>query len=178
MQLDAVQLAAHDLAEPFRTALGLASKTLLSCRQELRNCLWDLRSQALDEPDLGNAVLKTLKPHLNGAVLRIRFNVSRRLVSDQTAHAVLRILRELAANALHHGHAKNLTVAGCLDGRLLRFSLTDDGSGFDPKRVSGVDSGHFGLSGIRDRVNKSHGTFEILSDPGRGTKAVVTLNAQ
>ena len=178
MQLDAVQLAAHDLAEPFRTALGLASKTLLSCRQELRNCLWDLRSQALDEPDLGTAVLKTLKPHLNGAALRIRFNVSRRLVSDQTAHAVLRILRELAANAIRHGRARNLTVAGCLDGRLLRFSLTDDGSGFDPKRVAGVDSGHFGLSGIRDRVNKSHGTFEISSDPGRGTKAVVTLNAQ
>ena len=178
MQLDAVQLAAHNLAEPFRAALDLASKTLLSCRQELRNCLWDLRSQALNEPDLGSAVLKTLKPHLCGAVLRIRFNVSRRLVSDQTAHAVLRILRELAANAIRHGHAKNLTVAGCLDGRLLMFSLSDDGTGFDPQCVAGVDSGHFGLSGIRDRIKKTHGTFEILSEPGRGTKAVVTLNAQ
>ena len=178
MQLDAVQLAAHSLAEPFRSALGLASKTLLSCRQELRNCLWDLRSQALNEPDLGSAILKTLKPHLCGAALRIRFNVSRRLVSDQTAHAVLRILRELAANAIHHGHAKNLTVAGCLDGRLLKFSLTDDGCGFNPKHVAGVDSGHFGLSGIRDRIKKTHGTFEISSEPGRGTKAVVTLNAQ
>ena len=178
MQLDAVQMAAHDLAEPFREALGLASKTLLSCRQELRNCLWDLRSQALDEPDLGNAVQKALKPHLNGAALRIRFNVSRRLVSDQTAHAVLRILRELAANSLRHGHARNLTIAGCLDGRLLKFSLADDGAGFDPVHAAGVERGHFGLSGIHDRVNKMHGTFEISSEPGRGTKAVVTLNAQ
>ena len=178
MQLDAVQMAAHNLAEPFRESLDLASKTLLSCRQELRNCLWDLRSQALDEPDLGNAVQKTLRPHLNGAALRIRFNVSRRLVSDQTAHAVLRILRELAANALRHGHARNLTVAGCLDGRLLKFSLADDGSGFDPAHAAGVEHGHFGLSGIHDRVNKMHGTFEISSEPGRGTKAVVTLNAQ
>ena len=178
MQLDAVQMAAHSLAEPFREALGLASKTLLSCRQELRNCLWDLRSQALDEPDLGNAVQKTLRPHLNGAALRIRFNVSRRLVSDQTAHAVLRILRELAANALRHGHARNLTVAGCLDGRLLKFSLADDGAGFDPAHAAGVERGHFGLSGIHDRVNKMHGTFEISSEPGRGAKAVVTLNAQ
>ena len=176
MQLDAVQMAAHNLAEPFRDALDLASKTLLSCRQELRNCLWDLRSQALDEPDLGTAVLKTLKPHLCGATLHVRFNVSRRLVSDQTAHTVLRILRELVANAIRHGHAKNLTVIGYLNGRLLKFSLADDGIGFDPLRVAGVESGHFGLSGIRDRINKLHGSFEIRSEPGRGTKAVITLN--
>ena len=157
---------------------------LVNCHTQLATTVFrsycdDLTgSQALDEPDLGNAVQKTLRPHLNGTALRIRFNVSRRLVSDQTAHAVLRILRELAANALRHGHARNLTVAGCLDGRLLKFSLADDGAGFDPAHAAGVEHGHFGLSGIHDRVNKMHGTFEISSEPGRGTKAVVTLNAQ
>ena len=176
MQLDAAQIAAQDLPERFRSLLNLASKTLLSCRQELRNCLWDLRGQALDEPNLDEAVAKTLRPHLSGAILRVRFNVPRQLVSDQTTHAILRILRELASNAVRHGRARSISVAGCLDGRKVMFSMVDDGVGFDPSAAGGADTGHFGLSGIRDRVNKLHGTFDLSSAPGRGTRAIITLN--
>ena len=35
--------------------------------------------------------------------------------------------------------------------------------------------GHFGLEGIRERIDSLGGTVSIISSPGHGTKARVTL---
>ena len=45
-------------------------------------------------------------------------------------HATLSIVRELAANAVNHGHAKNIQISGDLSQGTLRFSVADDGDGF------------------------------------------------
>jgi signal transduction histidine kinase len=96
-------------------------------------------------------------------------------MDDSTAHAVLRILRELAANAVAHGKAANVRVA-CEDkGDILQFTVSDDGCGFDPSNCPGQNEGHFGLSGIRERVKRLEGSFEIKSAPGKGSIATVTL---
>ena len=156
----------------------IASKSLKSCRDELRNCLWDLRNQTLEERDMGEAIRRTLKPHIGTAELIIRFNVPRQKLSDLTAHSVLMIIRELATNAVRHGHAKTIRVAGGLDGDALMLSVRDDGRGFDPDRCLGMAEGHFGLQGIRERVKRCDGTVAIESTPGKGTRVTVSLKRQ
>jgi signal transduction histidine kinase len=131
----------------------IAEKTLKSCRDDLRDCLWDLRSQALEEPDMMQAILKTLRPHTGQSRVTVRFNVPRGKLSDKTAHALLRSIRELAVNALRHGKATDIKVAGALEGEHLICSVSDNGCGFDPVSGPGVRQGHFGLQGIRERVN-------------------------
>ena len=170
----AEQLGANGPAD-MRQHLSLASKALKSCNDDLRNCLWDLRCQALEEKDMTTAIEKTLKPHAAAAQLTVRFNVAREKLADQTAYSVLRIVRELVINAIRHGKASKVRIAGSLDGGTLLFSVTDDGCGFDPDSRPGVAGGHFGLEGIRERVDQLGGTFDLSSAPGRGTKAVVTL---
>ena len=102
-------------------------------------------------------------------------DIDRSLMDDSTAHAVLRILRELAANAVAHGKAANVWVA-CEDkGRELRFTVSDDGCGFNSSSCPGQNEGHFGLSGIRERVKRLEGAFEIKSATGKGTVATMTL---
>ena len=157
--------------------LDIAAQALKSCRGELRNCLWDLRSAALDEPDMTKAILRTLQPQVNDARLQVRFNVPRKRLSDTTAHAILRIVRELVINALRHGHAQSVRVAGGLDAEQLMFSVRDDGSGFDPGSHPDISTGHFGLQGIRERVAQLGGSVKIDSAPGCGTKVVVALPA-
>ena len=154
-----------------------ADRMLRSCRTELRRCLWDLRSDTLEEPDFAKAIRTTVFEVLGEAALHIRFNVPRAHVSDTTTHAVLNIIRELTANAVRHGHAQNVWIAGEADRRQLRFSVRDDGCGFDVSAAPGEDSGHFGLKGIRERLNPLDGSIQLTSD-SCGTRAIVTLHLQ
>lgn len=155
--------------------LDRARQTLASCRNELRNCLWDLRSDALEESDMNEAVRRTLLPNVKDVDIAVRFNVPRDRLSDNTAHALLRIIRELTVNAVRHGGATHVQVAGTVDGDRLLVSVRDNGRGFNPAAAPGVSEGHFGLEGIRERIGRMSGTFEIESAPGKGTRAVVAL---
>ena len=156
--------------------LGIATRTLQSCRNELRACIWDLRNQALDEPSVEDAIRTTLTPHLDAARLSVRFKVPRARLDDNTTHAMLRIVRELASNAIRHGQAKSIRIAGALDGGRLRISVQDDGIGFDPSSRPNIKDGHFGLDGITERIRAFNGKIEIASAPGQGTKIAVTLD--
>ena len=167
--------ALGDDAAPARNRLRTAEQMLDSCRTELRHCLFDLRSDTLGEKNLADAVRRTLRPFEDHAIVAIRFNVRRDRVTDATAHATLSIVRELAANAVRHGNAGSIRIAGVFDRGELHFSVTDDGCGFDPDRCDGIATGHFGLNGVRDRVRRLNGSFAITSVLGQGTKAVITL---
>ena len=86
------------------------------------------------------------------------------------AHAILSIVRELAANAVNHGHARHIRVVGKVhEETLLRISVADDGSGFDPAHAADSADGHFGLDGIRERLRRFDGEMNIESSPGNGT---------
>ena len=155
--------------------LELGAKTLKSCRDELRNCLWDLRSRALEESDMNEAVARTLKPYADRLGITIRFNVPRRRLSDNLVHGLLRIIRELVINATRHGKATAIQVAGTLEGDQLLCSVRDNGIGFDPENAPGILLGHFGLHGIRERASQIGGAFSISSSPGKGTYARISL---
>lgn len=175
MQIDAVKRFAGTNLERMNQHLEIAAKTLKSCRDELRNCLLDLRSNALEEPDMNAAIRKTLEPYLDDADIAIRFFIPREIFSDNTAHTVLRIIRELIVNALRHGKADKIKVAGSIENNTLMFSVQDNGSGFTPDTAPGITEGHFGLQGIRERIDELGGTFMVSSTPGKGTKATITL---
>ncbi len=167
-------LAAED-PEAADRHLDLAARTLLFCRNELRNCIWELRSQTLEATRMDDAIRQTLQPHLGSAQLNVRFNVPRRRLSDDTAHSLLRIIRELASNAVRHGRATRIQIAGCLDGDKIDFSVADNGCGFDPEHCPGVNEGHFGLQGVRERIAGEDGALTIESRPGAGTRIAVSL---
>ena len=154
------------------------AKTMLaSCRGELRRCLWDLRSRTFEEKDMTEAVSRTITPHLNGCAATVRFNVPRERLSESLTHAILRIIRELVVNAIRHGQAKHVKIAGEMHENTVSFSVSDDGRGFVPETAPGPEQGHFGLLGIRERIEDFNGDLRISSEPGQGTKFTVTLIA-
>ena len=176
LQLRTVGTFAASLPATARQHLAIAARTLDSCRDELRFCLWDLRNNALEQEDMNDAIRKTIAPHVGTAELVIRFNVPRAKLTDNTAHNLLHILRELASNAVRHGHATQLRIAGCLDNGKLLFSISDNGCGFDPDNCPGMESGHFGLLGIRERIEGLDGEIEIASGD-KGTKVSASIPA-
>jgi len=158
-----------------RHYLATARKMLNSCRTELRQCLFDLRSDTLEEQDFSAAIRKTLDQLESDANVSIRFNVPRQRLKDTTAHAILAIVRELTGNAIRHGNATDVKIAGCIEPGRIVFSVKDNGTGFDPANCDGPVQGHFGLEGIRNRLEKLDGTLVIESTPGAGAKATVTI---
>ena len=175
MEIDTATQLAQEKNDSMFQHLAIAAKTLQSCRDELRNCLWDLRSRALEEDNMNEAIRRTVAPQITGVELLIRFNVPRKRLSDDTARALLRIIRELVVNAARPGKARTVRIAGSIEENRLLFSVRDDGSGFDPDTCPGILQGHFGLQGIRERVSKFGGTLSIESAPGKGTKITVTI---
>lgn len=173
LQIDA---AADATGEGSSRFLSVARNMLASCREELNGCLWDLRNRTFEEKDMTEAVLRTLKPHIGSAQLTVRFNVPRERLSEATAHAVLRIVRELGTNAVKHGHATSIKIAGELHDDTIAFSVQDDGCGFDPATAPGPGLGHFGLQGVRERIKGFNGTLACESTPGTGAKFTVTLH--
>ena len=155
--------------------LDTAAKMIRSCRTDLRRCLWDLRNDVLDETDFAEAIRKTVVPVAGSASVDVRFAGPRAAISDSTAHAVLNAVRELVANAVRHGGATKVFIAGEVRAGALNISVRDDGRGFDVERRRGQKDGHFGLDGIAERIERMEGSFEISSTPGKGTCAEIKL---
>ena len=177
MQIETAQQFPEGASPELLKHLDIADRALDSCRSELRNCLWDLRSETLDEKDLSEAIRKTLLPHSAHVELVIRFNVSRRLLSDNTVHSLLQMIRELALNGIRHGGATCVKIAGAYKDGMLLFSVSDNGCGFDEASRPGLAQGHFGLEGVKTRVGAMGGSFAIESAPGKGTKATISISA-
>jgi len=72
---------------------------------------------------------------------------------------------EALQNATKHAKATRVDIHLADDEGKLRFSVVDDGQGFDPRSGS---SGA-GLTSMRDRIATVGGTVAICSVPGRGT---------
>jgi len=177
MQLDSAARAEQEGKGSTGRFLETAKQMLGSCRKELQACLWDLRSRTFAEKDLTEAIHRTLAPHTDGIQLDVRFNVPSKDLSESVSHTILAIVRELCVNAIRHGNARHLRVAGEFHDETVSFSVRDDGSGFDPEHVVGPKDGHFGLHGIRERLSAYDGELTINSFPNHGTKITVFMNS-
>ena len=176
LQIDAAESAAAEgvRADGFLTT---ARRMLDSCRQELCACLWDLRGRTFEEKDMTEAIVRSVRPRVGETELVVRFNVPRARLSEERVHAILKVVRELVANAVSHGKARHVRVAGEMHDGFVSFSVADDGAGFDPAKAAGPSEGHFGLQGVRERLREFGGTLTVESKPGQGARFVATLRA-
>ncbi|HEX6534509.1 MAG TPA: sensor histidine kinase [Gemmatimonadaceae bacterium] len=94
--------------------------------------------------------------------------------------SLYRILQEALANATRHAGVRRLRVRlGAERGEIV-LDVRDEGKGFDVAKVLasesdvGVAGGHFGLRGMRDRVEIMNGTLAIESGVN-GTHITVRL---
>jgi signal transduction histidine kinase len=98
--------------------------------------------------------------------------------SRQSLIALYRATQEGLTNVHKHSRAKEARVRIHLGDREARLYLGDDGSGFDPDTLEGTDGSHdehYGLQGVRERLQLIGGSIEVLSKVGAGTSLHVTV---
>jgi signal transduction histidine kinase len=134
--------------------------------QTVRNMALLLRPSMLDDLGLVPAVEWYAREMSRRGEIEVEVraeNVSEEL-PDEVKVGVYRIVQEAVNNVQRHAKAKNAVVELEQTGNAIRVKVTDDGSGFDPKRARGM-----GLLGMEERVKRLGGTIEIDSRPGAGT---------
>lgn len=174
-RIDAAAKAAKVKPEIAEQHLDTAKRMLLSCREELRDCINDLRNDLYGEEDVAEAIRKTVLRHIGDCALEVDCPVPRNRLSDMTMHTLLMIVRELSANAVRHGHATAISVSARLDAGGLHVSVSDNGGGFDPENRPGTADGHFGLQGIADRLALVEGTLDCEAAPGKGARFTIFI---
>lgn len=103
--------------------------------------------------------------------IQARYHISaaaEKKLSDKVKLMVFRIIQEQINNILRHSGARNLNIDLVFNRRERRveLSITDDGRGFDPKKVRNRKG--LGLSNIHSRAELIGGRLRIESSAGQG----------
>jgi signal transduction histidine kinase len=59
--------------------------------------------------------------------------------------------------------------------RKVCIEIIDDGCGFDPTNQTTIQAGHFGVAGMRERVEQLGGSLQVASGPGQGTRVIAAV---
>jgi len=93
--------------------------------------------------------------------------------SQEVEQHLFRIVQEACVNALRHANPSMVTILGYLSPSLIKLSVHDNGSGFDPKEILDLDAlqanHHFGLSGMFERAKLIGAEIRVESEPAKGT---------
>jgi len=94
---------------------------------------------------------------------RVHLQVSEglRIGDPQKAHILLRCVQEILTNAARHSAAENLWIVVQEEDGAVRIVAHDDGRGT-------LERDGFGLSGMRERLERGGGAMRIASEPGHG----------
>ncbi|MGB7341009.1 MAG: GAF domain-containing sensor histidine kinase [Phototrophicaceae bacterium] len=133
--------------------------------EEARRSVMDLRAAPLEGKTLKEAILLLFNDnHLQGTVDMIGSSPP---LSIRVESALYRIAQEAITNIGKHARATSVIVQIILTPERVRLVIEDDGIGFDMGQP--INSGRFGLVGLKERVKLLHGTVDIVSCVGSGT---------
>jgi PAS domain S-box-containing protein len=156
---------------PQREAIEQVQVRLRDEVRGLRKMMSDLRPPALDSLGLAAAIQGYLADLSRETGLRCSMDskIDARLVPAQEI-VLYRVAQEAITNVTKHASAKRIWVTLKPDNGHVVLEVRDDGSGFDPSEATvSVSNGHFGLLGMRERVEMAGGVWDLESAPGTGT---------
>ncbi len=157
----------RDQAEAFRRLADLRELTR-GALAEMRMLLLELRPATLTEVELGDLIRQLGEAMMGRARIPVQVEIEGqgRLRPDVQI-AFYRIAQETLNNIFKHAAAHAVRVRLINRGDQVELTIEDDGRGFDP---SGVAAGHLGLQIMRERAESVGASFDLRSEPGKGTR--------
>ena len=142
--------------------------------RDIRSFIFGLRTDEVDEVDLGAALERLAEDLTRGTRMTIEVDARHEPMLDPTdARHLLQIAREALSNAARYSGAASVTVTLDVTGDVLELRVSDDGNGFDPDLAS--RPGHQGIGNMRARAQSLGATLDITSRPGSGTSVCLRL---
>jgi len=178
-QLDACEGSRGQDEDDAKVHFDVARRMVNHATSELHSSVWAMRSLPIRQQSFPEA-LRTLVARIGeGHAAETFVHTSGTLgnVPEFVAGNLLLIVQEAVYNALRHGRPANVhvTVSDETATQSIRVEVRDDGRGFAVGNAEGVEQGHFGLHGMRERAERLGGTLVIESTPGSGTTVRATV---
>ena len=169
-----LEVARDKITGPSRDMIDLAEKNLAEIVKQIR-----FMSQSLVPPTLGDIGLiesiqdlcDSLRMTHSFAINFLHQDFDETGIPENMKLMIFRIIQEQVNNVIRHARASHLLISLCSDRTAIRFSIRDDGQGFDPQQ----HKKGMGLKNIINRAALFEGRVSIISQPGQGCEVSVEL---
>ncbi len=172
MQLNAAEQRLEPESAEARAHIEKARQLASESLEEARRSVSALRAGALSNGTLLDAMEQIGRKLTadSGVQLDTKLEGQPYALPEQCEANLLRIAQEAMTNAARHSGAQRIALRLAYQTGSVVLEIGDSGRG-----MSGIEPAGFGVDGMRERARQIGGEIKILSDPGRGTRIVVTI---
>jgi ligand-binding sensor domain-containing protein/signal transduction histidine kinase len=144
---------------------------------EARLAVWNLRHGSPNGAGLAREVSQLAQRIGLEAGIKIKVEIAGApvAVGAATEASLTMLIREALHNAIRHAAPKKVSVVLRFEHRCLHVDIDDDGRGFDFSADHAGERYHYGLIGMRERVEGVGGEFHLTSAPGKGTQVRLSI---
>ena len=150
---------------------------------ELRSICSNLRPSSLRDLGLIPAVevlfQEIMQKELLVIVLEIKGMSREARFNEDIELVAYRFLQEGINNVIKHSGSSKASVTITLVGERIKMTINDFGKGFDPRKIAdwSLTGNHFGIIGMKERIESLGGEFEITSNIGQGVMLQASIAA-
>ena len=142
----------------------------------MHDIIRQLRPGALDNLGLSETLRDAVSHHQN-LHPDIKFSINLEGDLDHLGETlninIYRIVQEAINNALKHAKASAIEIKMAEQDKKIQLTIKDNGAGMNAEAVDQTQ--HFGLLGMRERVQGFHGSFNVVSEPNSGTALYINI---
>jgi ligand-binding sensor domain-containing protein/two-component sensor histidine kinase len=139
---------------------------------EAREAVWNMRNHPEDAGSLAEKLESMTRQVGVEFSIPISCSVAGTpfTVDHPLEHDLLMVAREAMCNAAIHGSPSRVDAGIAYSKRELQLTIIDDGKGFNSDQLNKLNGHHFGIQGMRERVERWGGRFRVTSSSGSGAR--------
>ncbi|HEV2278516.1 MAG TPA: two-component regulator propeller domain-containing protein [Acidobacteriaceae bacterium] len=178
VQLELVARLMQTSVAAAKAQLDATRALVRSSIEDARLSIWELRSQTTEQEDLASRLLKMAEEVIARAGVQVKAQIqvsgTYHPLDGEVEREVLRIGREAVVNAVRHASPKNILLRLKYQEDRFEMEVRDDGRGFAGQPADGT-TGHYGITGMRERAHAIDGELVVDSWEGEGTSVKLDL---
>lgn len=166
-----LQHTGEDIDQKLEDLLGLIDSTV----KTVRRISSELRPSLLDDMGLVPAMEWHLKEFEKRVLVKTKFKSFSDDINlpNTVKTGLFRIFQESLTNVARHADAKKVDVNIENENGNIVLCIKDDGKGIDLEKAKAKKT--LGILGMQERIYMMGGNYKIKSNPGKGTKIIVSV---
>ena len=180
MQLSILPMVAERTPDKLREETENIRQMALRATEEIRHVMFTIRPLSLENSGLLAALKQLSEKMMSTYKQKMHVDLEQKVeeyLDESSQSTLFYLIEEAANNARKYAQAEVIQVKGTIVRDEIVIRVRDNGKGFDLQQVYNdyEEGGSFGMVNMRERAELINATFELDSEPGRGTLVMVRV---